>query len=244
MHLMLHPRRATSSPIPKKQLRLLQAEAKHAHSFCNLCGQVLFGRGSEGGHQGSLLLQNGDIVAVFWRFLRMEKRTKISWGDIIKLNVDKEAPEKSYKANWNGCLTKSKRGRETWSQVIAIVVPPGCSFLLHILTTSIISNITIMIITASGSLNIITIYVVAIIIFVKSSSSSTSSEVRAPRCTFRPLGPQLATWVSGQRGPPIVSRLIKLLQALVRFLLCFDLFPNLCTGAFQGKQGPQSVWAL
>ena len=62
-----------------EEARTKQSERRpHAYAFCNLCGQVLFGRGSGGAHQGSLLLQNGDIVAVFWRFLRMEKRTKIS----------------------------------------------------------------------------------------------------------------------------------------------------------------------
>ena len=36
-----------------------------AYAFCNLCGQSLFGKGFEGGHQGSLMLENGNIVAVF-----------------------------------------------------------------------------------------------------------------------------------------------------------------------------------
>ena len=36
-----------------------------AYAFCNLCGQSLFGKGFDGGHQGSLMLENDDIVAVF-----------------------------------------------------------------------------------------------------------------------------------------------------------------------------------
>ena len=73
MHLMLHPRRATLSQIPKKTTLTVVEEARtkqsekclDAYAFCNLCGQSLFGKGFEGGHQGSLMLENGDIVAVF-----------------------------------------------------------------------------------------------------------------------------------------------------------------------------------
>ena len=66
---MLHPRRATSSLIQKITLTVEETKQSesclHAYAFCNLCGQLLFGRGSDGGRQGSLMLQNGDIVAVF-----------------------------------------------------------------------------------------------------------------------------------------------------------------------------------
>ena len=80
---MLHPRRATLSLITKKltltveEARTKQSERRpHAYTFCNLCGQVLFGGGSEGGLQGALLLQNGDNVADFGVLSGWKKRRK------------------------------------------------------------------------------------------------------------------------------------------------------------------------
>ena len=83
------------------------------------------------------------------------------------------------------------------------------------------------------------------------SSSSSSPRLHRRQVRFVPPGAlsahlahSLQPVCLARGGGGLESRFIKLLQALVRFLLCFDLFPNLCTGAFQGKQGPQSVWAL
>ena len=79
----------------------------------------------------------------------------------------------------------------------------------------------------------IMVFVVAVIIIVKSSS--------CPQVHFPPTWPtacNLAVWSMA------ASVLAYKTVSVVKFLLCFDLIPNLCKGAFQGKQGTQSVWAL
>ena len=79
MQLMLHPRRATSSLIQKITLTVEETKQResclHAYAFCNLCGQLLFGRGS-GGDIKDLFCFRMVTLYVLLFFLRDEKKEK------------------------------------------------------------------------------------------------------------------------------------------------------------------------